>query len=188
MMAERLRADARDNRDRILAAVQVVFREQGIDAPMKEIADRAGVGVGTLYRRFPDRESLISAAGHAYLSGLADLAAAARGEEAGAWPTLCRFLRECVDMRLGALAAALEQGLHDYIRNDPNLVAIRATVAEHVFAMTTAAQDTGDLRTDVTPADIARLMTLQIYVLPGEPYSEAARRVIDIALDGLRAH
>lgn len=186
-MAERLRADARSNRDQILAAAQAVFREQGVDVAMKEIADRAGVGVGTLYRRFPDRESLISAASHAYLSGLAELAATARDAESGAWPTLCRFLRECVDMRLGALASALEQGLHDHIRNDPNLVAVRATVAEHVFAMTAAAHDAGDLRADVTAADVACLMTLHIYVPPGELYADAARRVIDIALDGLRA-
>jgi len=49
----RMRADARRNREQILAAAKTVFRERGVDVPMEEIARRAGVGVGTLYRRFP---------------------------------------------------------------------------------------------------------------------------------------
>src|SRR5690606_40530256 len=57
----RLRADARRNRDRIIAAARTAFAEQGTDVPMEEIACAAGVGAGTLYRRFPDRDSLILA-------------------------------------------------------------------------------------------------------------------------------
>lgn len=60
MAAETLRADARGNRDQIVAAALVLFRDKGIDVSMKEVADHAGVGVGTLYRRFPDRDALIS--------------------------------------------------------------------------------------------------------------------------------
>lgn len=59
----RLRADARRNRDRIIAAARTVFTERGTEVPMEEIARAAGVGTGTLYRRFPDRDSLISAVG-----------------------------------------------------------------------------------------------------------------------------
>lgn len=186
-MSEELRADARSNRDQIVAAAQVVFRELGVDVSMKQIADRAGVGVGTLYRRFPDRAALITAAAHAYLSGLADLAATARGEEARAWPALCRFLRECAELRLGATASALEPTLHADVRNIPGLAGIRARVADHVVAMTAQAQAEGDLRPDVEAADIAKLMTLQIYVMPDESYSKAVARTMDIVLDGLRA-
>ncbi len=186
-MSERLRADARNNRDQIVAAAQLVFREQGIEVSMKEIADRAGVGVGTLYRRFPDRGALISAAAHAYLSGLADLAAAARREESRAWPTLSRFLRECAGLRLGAMAAAIEPTLHADIRSDPALTEARGRVAEHVEAMTTQAQAQGDLRADIGAMEIARLMTLQIFVFPGESYEDAMARTMDVILDGLRA-
>src|SRR5438874_302222 len=56
-----LRADARRNRQRILAAARSVFAEQGLDAPLAEVAGRAGVGIATLYRRFPTREDLIVA-------------------------------------------------------------------------------------------------------------------------------
>jgi AcrR family transcriptional regulator len=180
---EELRADARNNRDQILVAAQTVFRERGIDVPMKEIADRAGVGVGTLYRRFPDRTALITATGHAYLSGLADMAESAQREETRAWPRLCRLLRECAELRLGALASALEPSLYD----DPQLTAARARVAEHVLAMTTQAQADGDLRANIDPSDIAHLMTMQIYVLPGQSYANAARRVMEVVLEGLRA-
>ncbi|QIS17216.1 TetR/AcrR family transcriptional regulator [Nocardia terpenica] len=186
-MPDDLRIDARSNREQILAAAQIVFRELGVDVPMKEIADRAGVGVGTLYRRFPDRTALISAVGHSYLSTLAEMAAAARREESDAWLTLCRFLRECAELRLGALASAIEPALHGKIPGDPDLTEVRARVAEEVVAMTAQAQADGHLRADVAAGDVARLMTLQIYVRPGESYAEAVRRIIDIALDGLRA-
>ena len=182
-----MRADARSNRDQILGAAQIVFREHGIDAPMKTIADRAGVGVGTLYRRFPDRTTLITATAHAYLSDLAEMAEAARREEAGAWPTLCRLLCECAELRLGALACALEPTLHDEHRRDPQLTAVRARVAEQVVAMTTQAQADGDLRVDVDPRDIAHLMTLQIYADPDRSYADAVRRTMKIVVDGLRA-
>jgi AcrR family transcriptional regulator len=183
-----VRSDARSNRDQILAAAQIVFREQGVDAPMKEIADRAGVGVGTLYRRFPDRTTLITATGHAYLSDLAAMAETARREEAGAWSTLCRLLGECAELRLGALASALEPTLlYDELHRDPQLTAVRARIAERVVAMTTQAQADGDLRVDVDPRDIAHLMTLQIYARPDESYPDAVRRTMKIVVDGLRA-
>jgi AcrR family transcriptional regulator len=183
---DELRADARSNRDQILAAAQTVFRERGVDVPMKEIADRAGVGVGTLYRRFPDRTTLITATGHAYLSGLADMAEKAQREETRAWPTLCRLLLECAELRLGALASALEPTLHDERHRDPQLTAARARVAAQVVAITTRAQADGDLRANVDPRDIAHLMTLQIYALPDESYANAARRAMGIVLEGLR--
>jgi AcrR family transcriptional regulator len=182
-----LRADARGNRDQILAAAQMVFRERGIDVPMKEIADRAGVGVGTLYRHFPDRTVLITATGHAYLSGLAEMAETAQREETRAWPTLCRLLRECAELRLGALASVLEPTLHDDLHRDPELTAVRARVAEHVVAITTQARADGDLRPDVDPRDVAHLMTLQIYARPDESYANTAQRAMEIVLEGLRA-
>lgn len=183
-MTAQLRADARSNRAQILAAAQAVFREHGIDVPMKVIADRAGVGVGTLYRRFPDRAALISAVGHEYLAGLADLVDTAGREALGAWPALCSLLRECAEMRLGALASALGPTLFADTC-EPNLAEIRKQVADRVVAMTVQAQADGDLRRDVTAEDIAHLMTLQIYVHPDHSYAEAARRTMEIMLNGL---
>ncbi|WP_051177735.1 TetR/AcrR family transcriptional regulator [Nocardia concava] len=180
-----LRADARSNRDQILAAAQLVFREQGVNVSMKEIADAAGVGVGTLYRRFPDRGALITAAAHSYLSALSDLAATAERESPDAWQALARLLRECAELRLGATASAIEPTLHADIKADPALTEIRTTITDRIDRLTTQAHTDGTLRPDVTPADIGRLMTLQIYAAPNEPYPTAVNRVLDLLLRGL---
>ncbi|MEC3955707.1 TetR/AcrR family transcriptional regulator [Nocardia sp. CDC153] len=184
-MAE-LRADARGNRDQILAAAQLVFREQGVNVSMKDIADAAGVGVGTLYRRFPDRGALISATAHSYLSALSDLAATAERESPDAWHALSRLLRECAELRLGAIASAVEPALHADIKADPALTEVRATITTRIARLTTQAHTDGTLRPDVTPEDIARLMTLQIYTAPDESHPQAINRVLDLLLKGLR--
>ncbi|MFI6167375.1 TetR/AcrR family transcriptional regulator [Nocardia sp. NPDC051052] len=187
MATEELRADARNNRDQLLTAALNVFRERGVDVPMKEIADRAGVGVGTLYRRFPDRDALISAAASAYLAGLAAAAATAWREEPDAWAALARFLRECVHQGVGGLAAAIEPVAHSRIRADPKLIEVRDAVTDLINRMTTQAKADGALRDDIGPVDVAKLMTLQIYTRPGESHPATIDRVVDIMLDGLRA-
>ncbi|NUS56700.1 MAG: TetR/AcrR family transcriptional regulator [Streptomycetaceae bacterium] len=180
-----MRADARGNRDQIVDAALQVFREKGIDLPMKEIADRARVGVGTLYRHFPDRDALISAAAHAHLSGLADRAEAALRAEPDAWSALGRFLHECTQDRLGAFAAAVEPALHARVRADPALTPPRTALIELIADMTAQAKADGALRPDVTVADIARLMTVQIYA-PDADHAAGLRTTVDLLLDGLR--
>ncbi|MFE2956685.1 TetR/AcrR family transcriptional regulator [Nocardia tengchongensis] len=181
-----LRSDARNNRDQILAAAQLVFREQGANVSMKDIADAAGVGVGTLYRRFPDRGALITAAAHSYLSALSDLAATAERDSPTAFEALTRLLRDCAELRLGALAAAIEPTLHADIKAEPTLAEARTAITDRLARLTTQAHTDGTLRPDVTPTDIGRLMTLQIYATPDEPYPTAINRVLDLLIDGLR--
>ncbi len=187
-MPDTLRADARANRDLIIAAAQAMFAEHGLDVPMKDIADRAGVGVGTLYRRFPDRESLIAATAHAHLAALARALETANREEGSAWAALCRFLGECITSRLGALAAAIEPSLHAQIQADPRLAAVRADLTEAIARLTQQAQADGDLRRDAEPQDVALLMTVQVYTRPERSHADALARVITIILGGLRAH
>jgi AcrR family transcriptional regulator len=182
-----LRADARRNRDQILAAALALFREEGIDVPMEEIARRAGVGVGTLYRRFPDRDALIWATAQASLRGQAGMAQTALREEPGAWPALCRFLRDCAELRLGALASAIEPRLHASIQADPELLEIRHTVIDLVERMTAGAKAEGAMRRDVGREEVGLLMTLQIYTPPHMSSDQALRGVVDIMLNGLRA-
>ncbi|WP_433682365.1 TetR/AcrR family transcriptional regulator [Nocardia sp. CA-119907] len=181
------RADARNNRDQIIAATLVTFREQGVDVPMKEIADRAGVGVGTLYRHFPDRDALIAETAQSYLAELAQLAATALAEEGAAWPALSRFLHDCAQRRVGGLAAAIEPNLHAEIQADPRLHEVRGRIVELIARMTGQAQQDGDMRSDIEPGEVAALMTLQIYTRAGESYAAAVHRVVEIVLDGLRA-
>src|SRR4051794_33378606 len=95
-----LRADARRNRDQIIAAAQLAFATRGPDVPMEEVARLAGVGVGTLYRRFPDREALIrGVAQHNFAQVVTD-AGAALAEEPTAWQALVRLMSGSRSLRL----------------------------------------------------------------------------------------
>ncbi|MGI5156310.1 TetR/AcrR family transcriptional regulator [Microbispora sp. CA-102843] len=182
-----LRADARRNRDLIVAAAQELFLEQGVDVPLEEVARRAGVGVGTLYRRFPDRDALLRAVGEESLRRLVDLAETARREEPDAWHALCRFLRGSVALRLGVLPAKLEPHLHQRMRVGADLHVMRQRVIAAVLGMSEQAQADGALRADIGPGDIALLMTLHVYTPPDLPGEQAMTRVVEIMLDGLRA-
>lgn len=186
-MARPLRLDARANRDQVLAAARVLFATRGIDVSMKEIADRAGVGVGTLYRRFPNRDALISAAAEAHLSDLATALETARREESTAWLALRRFLHFCIDGRIGALAAAVEPRLHTRIKQNSQIRTARAAIGNVLAELTRTAQEDGDLRPDVGPDDIALLMTVQVYLGRDQSHSKAAERVAELIFNGLRA-
>ncbi|MBO4272789.1 TetR/AcrR family transcriptional regulator [Microbispora triticiradicis] len=182
-----LRADARRNRDLIVAAARELFLEQNVDVPLEEVARRASVGVGTLYRRFPDRDALLRAVGEESLRRLADLVETAGREEPDAWHALCRFLRGAVALRLGVLAAKLDPLLHQRLRVGADLREIRQGVAAAVLRLTERAQADGALRADIGPGDIALLMTLHVYTPPAAPGDEALARMVEIMLDGLRA-
>jgi AcrR family transcriptional regulator len=88
-----LRADAQRNRERLLAAAEEVFLERGADASMDDVAKRAGVGIGTLYRRFPTRESLLAAAYSAHFLSLAE-ASQARSATLDPLTALQQYLQE----------------------------------------------------------------------------------------------
>src|SRR5207244_6832248 len=87
-----LRADARRNREQLLAAARDVFVEQGADAPLDEIARRAGVGIATLYRRFPDRAALLRAVALDVLARAAHEAGTAEAEEGDPFGALARYM------------------------------------------------------------------------------------------------
>src|SRR5690349_15235935 len=101
--AARLRADARRNRAQILAAARDVFAEQGAGAPLDEVARRAGVGIATLYRRFPDRQSLIGAVALDILGAIAHEARRALAEEPDAFRALARYMHRAIDLRVAAV-------------------------------------------------------------------------------------
>lgn len=182
-----LRADARRNRDRIVAAAQGLVVEEGVDVPLEDVARRAGVGIGTLYRRFPDRESLLRAVAEESLRRLVDMAETASREEPDAWHALCRFLRASSELRLGLLPAKLEPHVHQKLRTGGDLAEMRQKVIALVLEMTERAQADGALREDVGPGDIAVLMTLDVYAPAGFADGRALARVVEIMLDGLRA-
>ncbi|WUH98000.1 TetR/AcrR family transcriptional regulator [Spirillospora sp. NBC_00431] len=187
--AERpLRADARDNRNRILAAAAEVFVEQGPGAPLEEISRRAGTGIATLYRRFPDRKALTRAVALDALERTAAEARSARGEEPTAFAALVRYMHRVLNIRIGAVFPVL---LDEIPFDDAELVAVRDGGVAIMQGLVASAQEDGDLRGDVTHADIGLLLVRLSRPLPGpmprDLADELAHRHLDLLIDGLRA-
>ena len=179
----RRRADAQRNVEALLEAARSVFEVSGVDAPAKEITDLAGVGVGTLYRHFPQRSDLITAVLHREIDACSDAATAAgTGQEPAAalaaWmPRYTQFLAT-----KQGLARALQsgdpafQGLHDHFgrRMRPALQ-----------MLLDAAQGSRGVRGDVGAAEVLRAVALLCLPVPGDGPGDVARRV-PIFVDGLR--
>ncbi|TMQ91138.1 TetR/AcrR family transcriptional regulator [Actinomadura soli] len=186
--AERpLRADARDNRNRILAAAAEVFVEQGPGAPLEDISRRAGTGIATLYRRFPDRNALTRAVALDALQRTADEARLARDEEPTAFAALVRYLHRVLDIRIGAVFPVL---LNEIPFDDAEIAAVRDGGVAVMQGLVATAQEDGDLRDDITHADIGMLLVRLSRPLPG-PMSrdlaeQLAHRHLDLIIDGLR--
>ncbi|GAA5187218.1 TetR/AcrR family transcriptional regulator [Rugosimonospora acidiphila] len=186
----RLRADARRNRDQIMAAAKEVFAELGPDVPMEEIARRAGVGVGTLYRRFPDREALIRAVAQENFGAVLDDARAATAEEPTAWDALVRLMRRSRDLRLSVRLAVLSPSAWAAMRDDPQIRQLRDGIMAALDDLVRAAQAEGVLRDDVGPGDVAALVSLLLRRVPADSDATAeliAERALVVILDGLRA-
>lgn len=183
----RLRADARRNLDQIVAAARESFAERGIEVPMEEIARRAGVGVGTLYRRFPDREALIEAVVVDALRRIIDLVPADHPPDPG--EVLWQFLDRCIEFRLGLLQTTLRPRIAEAIRRNSELRAARQTLVELVEDMVRRAKDSGALRADVEAGDILLVLGVVLRPLPAASEESATvfrRRILAIAIEGLR--
>src|SRR5436190_12269007 len=102
-----LRSDARRNEGQLLQAARDVFVERGPGAPLDEIARRAGVGIGTLYRRFGDRRQLIRAVVEDALTRTAEAAEDAAAESPDAFAALTAYLHAVIDLRVAAVIPAL---------------------------------------------------------------------------------
>ncbi|GAB3434680.1 TetR/AcrR family transcriptional regulator [Flindersiella endophytica] len=189
-MERPLRADAQRNRGQIIEAALTLFAEQGINAPMEEVARRAGVGVGTLYRRFPDRDALIYAVAVEAMRRLASLARTAWEASSDPWDALVRYVRGCAELRPGSLQTGLDPRLHDAIRQDPELAGERAELMDLLGRMVSGAQAAGVLRADVGPGDIMLLITQLTGLLPDLPgpmVDLLPSRYLELMLAGLRA-
>ncbi|SPL88232.1 Transcriptional regulator, TetR family [[Actinomadura] parvosata subsp. kistnae] len=183
----RLRVDAQRNKQQILAAARLAFAEQGVNVPMEEIARRSGVGVGTLYRRFPDRQALIRAVALDMFEQLLQEGRAAREEEPDAWSALTRFVRRSTGLRLSMIAWNLDVSQREAL--DRELAPVREALFSEVDRMVTMAQQQGAMRPDVAAGDIAVLAALLIYRFPGLPpkvIDSLPHRTVELMIDGLR--
>jgi AcrR family transcriptional regulator len=183
-----LRRDAELNLERILVAAQDVFAESGYEASMERIAQRAGVGVGTLYRRFPNKESLVVAIMEMAGQRSSDLVAEVL-ESATAAEGIFEFMRRCV---------SLPAALRALVSRSPQLaethLAMVESLATPVTRLLTNAKAAGSIRTDVTFSDIA-IILLSVRAVEdrygeGEEAVKVGRqqgeRHLQLLVDGLR--
>jgi AcrR family transcriptional regulator len=181
----RLRADAVRNRERILVAAREAIVEHGPNAPLDEIARRAGVGNATLYRHFPDRESLLF---HVLLhvnERFIERAQQALEEEDDPFEALRRMVLGSAEERIGGLCSML--GGIDL--EDPRLVASRERMQRVTQRVLSRAHESGQLRRDVGPGDLLVAIARLTLSVPGSHCvndSTLARRHLQIFLDGLR--
>lgn len=185
-MTRQVRADARRNVDALLAAAATVFARSGVDAPSREIAEEAGVGVGTLYRHFAKRAELVAAVFRnevdACAAEAATLAARHRADPVGAlraW--LYRYMDFILTKR--GLAPALHSGdpafagLHEYFdeRLGPALTALLEEAAR-----------ASEIRVELSAHTL--LHAVRILCVPDDDGSVAhARPVVDLLIEGLRS-
>ena len=183
-----LRADARQNRERILAAARDVFVELGAGAPLEEISRRAGTGIATLYRRFPDRHALMRAVVLDSLARTAQEARLAAEEEPDAFAALTRYMHRALDIRVAAVIPAL---LEEMPIADAELTAASEEGARLIEELIGKARQEGALRPDVTFADIGTLIVRLSRPLPGaftrELNERFGHRHLDLLINGLRA-
>ncbi len=181
-----LRRDAQANRDRIVAAAREVFATGGIEATVEEIARRAGVGIGTLYRRFPTKEDLIDAVLEEAFGEFIVVAEEALAEP-DAWVGFSTFLERALALH-GAdrgLKDLVESSAHGLARSD----AKRATLRPLIRQLVERAQAQGTLRADFAAEDVSVVFWAAGRVI--ETTSAVApdywRRYLGLLLDGLRA-
>ena len=141
-----MRSDARRNRERLLTAARDLFVEQGVEVPLEDIAQRAGVGIATLYRRFPDRAALTRAVARHVLMQVASEAQAALSDKSDSFRALAHYLHRSLDLRIAAVMPVLD-GKVD-IEHDDELRQARNDLAALFEAIVRAAWRSGQLRTD----------------------------------------
>lgn len=183
-----MRADASRNSARLLVAARDVFVERGPDAPLEEIARRAGVGIATLYRRFGDRANLTRTVVLTALTATVEQGEEAGRDHADPMAALGRYVHAVLDLRTSAVIPTL---LGELDLEEPELKAARDRAARTAQKLIDAAHRTGDLRKDVTFADVGLMLVRLSRPLPGplpdDVQLELAHRHAELFLAGLRA-
>jgi AcrR family transcriptional regulator len=181
-----LRADARRNRDRLLEAARTAFAAEGLSVPLDEIARRAGVGPGTLYRHFPAKEALFEAVLHDRIQRLADEARALRSApDAGA--ALVGFIDRLI------AEATLKRDLVDALASvgadlNASLAETGAQLRSEIHHLLVRAQRDGAIRDDIGIGDLMAIIAGMLFALQRRSGDQAdPRRAVAVLRDGLRA-
>ena len=182
--ARKPRADAERNRERLTLAAKAAFAEVGADVSLEEIARRAGVGIGTLYRHFPTRDAVVEAVYRREVLQLAEaaetlLATLPPGEALHQWMRL--FVdyiatKKVIAPALGALSGGTSE----------LFAATGAAFTKAMNLLTDRAAKAGAIRADIDPHDIYRALIGFTYGNTSPGWQASALRLIDILMDGLR--
>lgn len=181
----RLRADAARNRAAIVAVARDVFAEQGLEAPLETIAARAGVGIATLYRRFPTREKLVAAALTEKVATCAEAAEQALAA-ADPWAGFAGFVQRICELQAG------DRGLSDLLSmtlsEDEQVEQVRRAANDRVVALIDRAKAAGALREDFVGEDLVLLLiaTAGVMHVTRDDAPDAWRRFVALALDAFR--
>jgi AcrR family transcriptional regulator len=182
--AEQLRADARQNHARLIAAATAAFAERGADAPLEDIARRAGVGIGTLYRHFPTRTDLQAAVFRSQVSAVCGQGDALLAEQTAPGEAFAAWMRNLAGYLV--TKRGLSHALIEAVGIESELIsscwmAMRQTT-ERLLAN---AQQAGVIRPDVDATDVMRLV--HGVTVSTEKAPERSDMLLSVMLDGLRA-
>jgi AcrR family transcriptional regulator len=184
-MTAPLRADAERNRQRLLAAAKDLFATRGLDVTLDDVARHAGVGTGTAYRRFPNKDALIDAL---MVDSIGEVAAIAREclEEPDPWGALTSYFERA--LALQAADRGLKEVLFSSGRGRERSVEARRQIAPVVTQMVKRAVEAGAVRSDFSTSDVPvinfMINTLIDFGSDIEP--DLYKRYLAIVLDGLR--
>jgi AcrR family transcriptional regulator len=180
-----LRADARRNRAKVLEAAKEVFASEGLAVPIDQIARRAGVGVGTVYRHFPTKQALFEAIVLAHIEALVE-----RGEELctaeDAGVALFTFISELVDL------AVKKKDLSDElaragVQSEQLLSGVKERLERCFELLLERAQDSGEVRHDINRTDLTALVMGTCMAASQPGCSESTQRMVGVLCDGFRA-
>ena len=178
------RADAQRNRERLVEVAKTAFAELGPDVSLEEIARRAEVGIGTLYRHFPTRDAVVEAVYRREVGRLAE-AATRLSETLAAGEALHQWMRLFVDYIatkkvMASALSAIVGGLSElYATSGAQIVGAMTSLVER-------AVKSGDIRADADPDDLLRALVGFTYGNTSPGWQPSALRLIDILMDGLR--
>jgi AcrR family transcriptional regulator len=178
------RRDAERNRQKLIAAGRAVFAELGPDAPFEEVARRAGVGIGTLYRHFRTRDALVEVIFAEHIGGVADAAEEAAASE-DAWAGLVSFLERVLELQARNLPL---RGVFLRHGDDATVAERRKRIQPALAQLVANARAQGAVRDDFTVGDLSLALWsfAPIFEATAGVAPEVWRRHLRILLDGLR--
>jgi AcrR family transcriptional regulator len=184
--ARKPRADSARNRQLLIDAAKAAFADVGLNVSLEEIARRAGVGIGTLYRHFPSREAVVEAVYRREVEQLVNavphlLETSPAGEALHKWMHL--FVNYIATKRLIAPSLGAAVGRTSTPQATP-----AELITQAISTLIKGAVRSGDVRKDINPSDLLRALVGVSYGNPDADWEASARRLIDILMDGLRRH